>query len=176
MIAANLVPESLLSQVVAVFDPRRVILVGSRARGDAREDSDYDLVVVLDDEVPDEMLSARRRYEGRRGLAIPADIIPCREGVLKERAGAIGSFATRCSPRAWWCMNAPEDAAAQWREAARWLARAEEDVVVAELTLTRDPPLLTRRHFTVNRPPRKCSKPCSLRRASPLREATTWSC
>ena len=82
MIAANLVPESLLSQVVAVFDPRRVILVGSRARGDAREDSDYDLVVVLDDGVPDEMLSARRRYEGRRGLAIPADIIPCREGVL----------------------------------------------------------------------------------------------
>ncbi len=93
MIAANLVPESLLSQVVAVFDPRRVILVGSRARGDAREDSDYDLVVVLDDGVPDEMLSARRRYEGRRGLAVPADIIPCREGVLKERAGAIGSFA-----------------------------------------------------------------------------------
>ncbi len=79
MIAANLVPESLLSQVVAVFDPRRVILVGSRARGHARE--------------TDELLSARRRYEGRRGLGVPADIIPCRESVLKERAGAIGSFA-----------------------------------------------------------------------------------
>jgi predicted nucleotidyltransferase len=93
MIAADLVPERLLTQVVTVFDPRRVILVGSRARGDAREDSDYDLVVVLDDEVPDELLSARRRYEGRRGLAIPADIIPCREGMLNERARAIGSFA-----------------------------------------------------------------------------------
>ena len=89
MVAANLVPESLLSQVVAVCDPRRVILVGSRAR----EDSDYDLVVVLDDGVPDELLSARRRYDGRRGLAVPADIIPCRESVLKERAEAIGSFA-----------------------------------------------------------------------------------
>jgi hypothetical protein len=62
-------------------------------RGDAREDSDYDLVVVLDDEVPDEFLSARRRYEGRRGLTVSADIIPCRDGVLKERARAIGSFA-----------------------------------------------------------------------------------
>ena len=92
-INADLVPESLLSQVVTVFDPRRVILVGSRARGDAREDSDYDLVVVLDDGVPDHLLSARRRYEGRRGLAVPADIIPCREGVLSERARAIGSFA-----------------------------------------------------------------------------------
>ena len=73
MAAANLVPETLMSQVVAVFDPRRVILIGSRARGTAREDSDYDLVVVLDDEVPDELLSARRRYEGRRGLAVSAD-------------------------------------------------------------------------------------------------------
>ena len=72
MIAADLIPESLLSQVVAVFGPRRVILVGSRARGDARKDSDYDLVVVLDDGVPDELLSARRRYDGRRGLGVPA--------------------------------------------------------------------------------------------------------
>jgi uncharacterized protein len=93
MTTGNLVPETLLSQVVDVFDPRRVILVGSRARGDAREDSDYDLVVVLDDGVPDELLSARRRYEAHRGLATPADIIPCREGALKERARAIGSFA-----------------------------------------------------------------------------------
>ena len=93
MIAADLIPESLLSQVVSVFGPRRVILVGSRARGDARKDSDYDLVVVLDDGVPDELLSARRRYDGRRGLGVPADIIPCRESVLKERAEAIGSFA-----------------------------------------------------------------------------------
>lgn len=93
MAADHPVPETLLSRVVDVFGPRRVILVGSRARGDARADSDYDLVVVLDDEVPDELLSARRRYEGRRGLAIPADIIPCREAVLNERARAIGSFA-----------------------------------------------------------------------------------
>ena len=93
IVAEKLVPEVLLGQVVAVFDPRRVILVGSRARGEAREDSDYDLVVVLDDWVPDERLSARRRYEAHKGLAIPVDIIPCREGALNERAQAIGSFA-----------------------------------------------------------------------------------
>jgi HEPN domain-containing protein len=38
-------------------------------------------------------------------------------------------------------MNAPEDAAAQWAEAGRWLAKADEDVAVAELALARDPPL-----------------------------------
>ncbi len=60
MAKRNPVPEHLLDQVVSVFHPRRVILFGSRARGDAREDSDFDLVVVVDDEAPDEMLSARR--------------------------------------------------------------------------------------------------------------------
>ena len=38
-------------------------------------------------------------------------------------------------------MNAPEDPAAQWAEAGRWLAKADEDVVVAELALAREPPL-----------------------------------
>lgn len=32
---------------------RRVLLFGSRARGDAREDSDYDLLVVVDRRTPE---------------------------------------------------------------------------------------------------------------------------
>lgn len=32
---------------------RRVLLFGSRARGDAREDSDYDMLVVVDHRTPD---------------------------------------------------------------------------------------------------------------------------
>ena len=87
------VPESLLTQVVTVFQPRRVILFGSRARGDARADSDFDLVVVLDDDTPDERLSSRRRYEAHRGFPASVDIVPCRESALTERARAIGSFA-----------------------------------------------------------------------------------
>jgi uncharacterized protein len=93
MATADLVPERLLNQVVSVLNPRRVILFGSRARGEAREDSDYDLVVVLDDEAPDEMLSSRRSYEARKGIGLPIDILPCRESALQERARAIGSFA-----------------------------------------------------------------------------------
>ncbi|HZZ60587.1 MAG TPA: HEPN domain-containing protein [Roseiarcus sp.] len=38
-------------------------------------------------------------------------------------------------------MSAPEDAAAQWAEAERWLAKADEDVAVRELALAREPPL-----------------------------------
>jgi HEPN domain-containing protein len=39
-------------------------------------------------------------------------------------------------------MNGPEDAAAQWAEAGRWLAKADEDIAVAELALGREPPLI----------------------------------
>lgn len=37
----------MVRRIVARFDPQRIILFGSRARGDARWDSDVDLLVVL---------------------------------------------------------------------------------------------------------------------------------
>jgi predicted nucleotidyltransferase len=39
--------EEMTRRVVARFDPLQVILFGSRARGDADEDSDVDLLVVF---------------------------------------------------------------------------------------------------------------------------------
>jgi predicted nucleotidyltransferase len=91
--AAELVPEPLLKQVVSVLNPRRIILFGSRAKGEGRDDSDYDLVAVLDDDAPEEMFSSRRSYEARKGIHLPIDILPCRESTLQKRARAIGSFA-----------------------------------------------------------------------------------
>ena len=87
------VPDSLMQTILEVYSPRRVLLFGSRARGDSGLDSDIDLVVVLDDDVPSAVLSWRHRNAARRGYTGSVDIIPCREGVLRERALAAGSFA-----------------------------------------------------------------------------------
>ena len=87
------VPETLLQSIVEVYAPLRVLLFGSTARGEAGPDSDIDLVVVLDDDVPAEALSWRRRHLARRGYHGAVDIIPCRESVLAERSRAAGSFA-----------------------------------------------------------------------------------
>lgn len=38
--------QTAVRRIVERFDPDKVILFGSRARGDAREDSDYDLLIV----------------------------------------------------------------------------------------------------------------------------------
>jgi uncharacterized protein len=87
------VPDSLLSQIVTAYAPRRVILFGSHARGDAKADSDLDLWVVLDDDAPGEVLHWRRQNEARRRYVGPVDILACRASDLDGRAHIRGSFA-----------------------------------------------------------------------------------
>ena len=86
------VPAELLESIVAYFHPRRVILFGSRARGDAGEASDIDLLVELDDDVAPEQLSAKAIQNARNGYRDPVDIVPYRASVLAARARAIVSF------------------------------------------------------------------------------------
>jgi uncharacterized protein len=83
----------LLQSVVAHFRPQRVIVFGSVARGTTGPDSDIDLLVVLDDDAPREMRSARSVYEARKDYHRAVDIMPCRASVLNVRAKAKGSFA-----------------------------------------------------------------------------------
>ena len=40
---------TIVGRIVHAFDPTRIILFGARARGEAQSDSDYDLLIVLDD-------------------------------------------------------------------------------------------------------------------------------
>ena len=51
--------DRLVEQIVAKMDPVAIYLFGSRARGDADDDSDYDLLVVVRDDIPDDLLKTR---------------------------------------------------------------------------------------------------------------------
>jgi predicted nucleotidyltransferase len=90
---SNTVPQILIDAIVQTYAPRRVVLFGSVARGNAGADSDLDLLVVLDDDAPAEALNWHRLHEARAGYTGPVDIVACREGVLKAQARAKGSFA-----------------------------------------------------------------------------------
>jgi len=88
-----LVPPELLSRVVEYFHPRRVVLFGSRARGDSGEDSDIDLLVILDDDAPADKLTLRAGWESRRGYDRPVDVVPVRDSVYRRRAKIAGTLA-----------------------------------------------------------------------------------
>lgn len=91
------VPPELLKPVVAFFRPRRVILFGSRARGDAGANSDIDLLVVVDDDTPPEKLTLKAGYESRRGFPYAADVIPVRESVFQRRRHIAGTLSEAAS-------------------------------------------------------------------------------
>lgn len=79
-----LVPPELLDPVVAYFQPRRLILFGSRARGDDGPDSDIELRVVVDDDTPPEKVTLRAGFESRRGYRHAADVIPVTEKTFRK--------------------------------------------------------------------------------------------
>ena len=85
-------PDELLRSVVAYFHPRKVILFGSLARGEAGKDADIDLLVVLDDDAPRQLLSWRASYEARRDDHRACDIVPCRVSVFERRSKIVGSL------------------------------------------------------------------------------------
>lgn len=87
------VPRELLDSVVAHFHPLRVIVFGSTARGETGPDSDLDLLIVVDDDAPPELFSARSIHQARAGYHRAVDIMPCRVSALRARARAKGSFA-----------------------------------------------------------------------------------
>ena len=52
----DLSPEQIAERIVAAFNPLRIVLFGSHARGDCRPDSDVDLLI----EMPSELSPAER--------------------------------------------------------------------------------------------------------------------
>jgi predicted nucleotidyltransferase len=66
-----------------------VILFGSRVRGDAEPDSDWDLMVVVDDDVPPEQCTVRAAFEAIAGTRIAADVVPVRASTFEDRCQVV---------------------------------------------------------------------------------------
>jgi predicted nucleotidyltransferase len=65
----------IVRRLVEAYEPERIYLFGSRARGDAGPDSDYDLLVVVPDEAPVERRRSRLAYEALWGVSSAADVL-----------------------------------------------------------------------------------------------------
>lgn len=86
--------RDITSRLVNAIDPDRIILFGSRARGDARADSDVDLLLIKDSAEP-----PHRRvipaYRALAGLAVPKDIIWRTPKEVEDWSGVRNYVTTR---------------------------------------------------------------------------------
>ncbi len=62
-------------RLVEAYEPERIYVFGSWARGDAGPDSDYDLLVVVSDTAGPERRRSRLAYEVLWGTGIAADVL-----------------------------------------------------------------------------------------------------
>ena len=88
----NLMAE-IARRIVTTSHPQKVILFGSRARGDARPESDIDLLVVSDDPQP-RSLRASRLYGALSDILVPMDILVYRPEEIAEWGNVPQAFVT----------------------------------------------------------------------------------
>jgi len=89
---AERLPPGLLDRIIAQLNPQRVIVFGSQATDTTHKDSDWDLLVIVDDDIPSERINWRGIYEARRGIHAAIDLIPCRESTFRDRSDIVGSL------------------------------------------------------------------------------------
>jgi len=82
----------LLRRLVPAYQPERVYLFGSRARGEAGPDSDYDLLLIVPDDAPPERRRSRLAYEVLRGTGVAADVLVCTRAWFDSREGLKASL------------------------------------------------------------------------------------
>lgn len=121
----------LTRALVERFAPERIILFGSRARGDHHPESDYDLMMVVDDQSPHSVdlvrramqdirtnvevfVDTRERFERRRSDVGTLEYVADREGrVLYALTGAPEPRHVREAP------NEPPESLEEWIERAQ---------------------------------------------------------
>jgi uncharacterized protein len=78
--------EQIVKSIVDAFQPRRILMFGSRARGDARPESDVDLMVEMETDLsPPRRAMAIDALFGLRGWAMDVLVYTPSEVELQRR-------------------------------------------------------------------------------------------
>jgi predicted nucleotidyltransferase len=82
--------DEITKRILAVSNPQQIIVFGSYARGDARPDSDLD-VLVIKDEVDSTSAEAARIYQALADISVPIDVVVVRTAYVQRYGDLIGS-------------------------------------------------------------------------------------
>lgn len=75
----------VVTRLVEAYHPDRIYLFGSRARGDAGHDSDYDLLLVVPDDAASDRSRSRLAYEDLWDTGTAADVLVVKRGLFESR-------------------------------------------------------------------------------------------
>ena len=84
------VVERMVALLADEFEPERIILFGSRARGDAQPDSDVDLLVIMPDGA-DETQATVAMHALLHKMPLPKDIVVSTPSAIARRGHIQGN-------------------------------------------------------------------------------------
>lgn len=85
--------QAIVERLRAVSPVEQVILFGSRARGDHDEDSDWDLCVLLSDDIPAGIYTPASMWSAVRDLGPTVQIVPMRLSAFEEKRSDVNALA-----------------------------------------------------------------------------------
>ena len=84
--------DEVVRRLVDALHPERVYLFGSRARGDGRDDSDYDLLIVVANSDQPGHRRDREALRALRGLNLAVDVLVLTHDEFERKLGVICSL------------------------------------------------------------------------------------
>lgn len=143
-LAHDPVLDQITRTIVERFDPVRIALFGSRARGDAHRDSDYDLMVVVPAESED---LESRIHDAVTGLGGTVDVVVRTTTRFDADRDDVGTlvYAVEHEGRTLYGAAPPPKRVREGRREpprslALWIQRAENDFVALEQALKASSP------------------------------------
>jgi len=85
--------QDIIRRIVATAQPEKIILFGSRARGDARPDSDFDILVIKQSDEPGYRRDAAL-YLALAGLNAPVDVLTYTPEEVRDWSAVPQAFLT----------------------------------------------------------------------------------
>jgi predicted nucleotidyltransferase len=76
--------RALVERIIERWSPEAIWLFGSRARGDAHEASDWDLLVVVRDDLDVAEFDPLVGWRLQKDSGVRADVFPCRASDFRE--------------------------------------------------------------------------------------------
>lgn len=95
-----------VARLLEVASPRKIFLFGSYARGDAREHSDLDFLVV-EPEVKSRRKEMVRLHDALRHMRIPVDIVVAGESAFEKWSDVPGTVFHEAKTKGRLCYESP---------------------------------------------------------------------